>query len=81
MRGDLPPEALRALRARLGWLTPPWNITGQPAISLPALVSEAGLPIGVQLVAAPGREDVLVGVAAQLERALEWTSRTAPTHA
>ena len=42
--------------------TPPFNVTGQPAISLPLHWNEAGLPIGVQLVAAFGREDLLLRV-------------------
>ena len=47
--------------------TPPFNMSGQPAISLPLHWNDDGLPIGVQLVAAYGREDVLIRVAAQLE--------------
>src|SRR5262245_6586608 len=46
--------------------TEPWNATGQPALSLPLAYSREGLPVGVQLVAAPGREDWLFGVAAEL---------------
>ena len=49
--------------------TPPFNATGQPACSLPLFHNAAGLPIGVQLVAAYGREDLLLRVAAQLEAA------------
>lgn len=49
--------------------TAPFNATGQPAASLPLSKNAAGLPIGVQLVAAYGREDVILRVAAQLERA------------
>lgn len=52
--------------------TAQFNVTGQPAISLPMHRSADGLPIGVQLVAAYGREDVLVRVAAQLEAASPW---------
>ena len=55
--------------------TPAFNTTGQPAISLPLHVDEDGLPVGVQLVAAYGREDVLVRVAAQLEAAAPWADR------
>jgi amidase len=46
--------------------TEPWNATGQPALSLPLARSSEGLPVGVQLVAKPGREDWLLGVAAEL---------------
>lgn len=78
VRGDASPEELAALRQRFGWLTPPWNITGQPAISLPVAWSDRGLPIGVQLVAAAGREDLLVSVAARLEEVHGWLGRTPP---
>jgi len=49
--------------------TPPFNATGQPACSLPLYRNAAGLPIGVQLVGAYGREDLLFRIAAQLEAA------------
>ncbi|HTJ45124.1 MAG TPA: amidase family protein [Kofleriaceae bacterium] len=49
--------------------TPPFNATGQPAISLPLFKNAAGLPIGSHLVAAYGREDLLIRVASQLEAA------------
>jgi amidase len=52
--------------------TRPFNVTGQPAISLPAGRTIEGLPIGVQLVGDHGREDVLLAIAAQLERARPW---------
>jgi amidase len=54
--------------------TPPFNMSGQPAISLPLCRNVEGLPIGIQLVAAYGREDVLIRVAAQLESAQPWSS-------
>lgn len=59
----------------------PWNVTGQPAISLPMHWSAEGLPVGVQLVAGFGREDVLVQVAAQLEAAQPWADRIPTIHA
>lgn len=68
----------RELTSRLAGVTPflpQFNVTGQPAISVPLGMSPDGLPIGVQLVAAPGREDVLIQVAAQLEHASPWTER------
>jgi amidase len=55
--------------------TSSFNVTGQPAISLPLHWNDAGLPIGVQLVAAYGREDVLFRVAGQLEQAAPWADR------
>lgn len=61
--------------------TPPFNVTGQPAISLPLHWNPEGLPIGVQLVAAFGREDLLLRVAAQLEEAQPWSHRWPPIHA
>jgi amidase len=62
-------------------LVEPWNATGQPAISLPLGWSADGLPVGVQLVAAPGRDDVLLRVAAQLEQAKPWAHRRPPISA
>jgi len=56
-------------------MTSPFNVTGQPALSLPLAHDDDGMPIGVQLVAAFGREDVLLRVGAQLERAQPWSIR------
>src|SRR3954469_22056523 len=52
-----------------------FNVAGQPAITLPVAHGENGLPIGVQLVAPFGREDLLLRVAARLELALPWQHR------
>ena len=64
--------------AELVPFTTHFNVSGQPAISLPMHWSDDGLPIGVQLVAAYGREDVLLRVAAQLEAAAPWRDRRPP---
>jgi amidase len=58
----------------------PFNMSGQPAVSLPVHHAD-GLPVGVQLVAAYGREDQLVSVAAQLEAEVGWARRVPPVHA
>lgn len=57
-----------------------YNMTGQPAISLP-LGFEDGLPIGVQAVARFGDEATLLKLAAQLEHAMPWAGRVPPIHA
>jgi amidase len=61
--------------------TAQFNLTGQPAISLPLHWTPGGLPVGVQLVAAYGREDMLIRVASQLEQAAPWSERHPPVHA
>jgi amidase len=61
--------------------TAQFNMTGQPAVSLPMHWTPDGLPVGVQLVAAYGREDLLVRVASQLEQAAPWHERRPRVHA
>lgn len=81
--GATPDNPLNGLfrSAPIVQFTAPFNATGQPAISLPLHWSDSGLPIGVQLVAAYGREDLLLRVAAQLEQAQPWSARVPPVHA
>jgi len=62
----------------LGPFTAAFNVSGHPAISLPLGESREGLPIGVQIVAARGRDDLLLRVAATLEQAMPWRDREPP---
>jgi amidase len=66
------------LAARFTPWTPPFNLTGQPAVTVPAGVGADGLPLSVQLVGRLGAEDTLYALAAQLEAARPWASRRPP---
>jgi amidase len=59
----------------------PYNVAGQPAISLPLAWHSSGLPIGIQLGARPAEEHVLTQLAAALEEARPWRDRLPPVHA
>jgi amidase len=58
--------------------TSAWNYTGQPAASLPAALTDGGVPIGVQLIARPNDEATILSVAAQLEAEIGWPDRRPP---
>jgi amidase len=75
-----PYELLARMAPHLAF-TEPFNVTGHPAISLPLYWTANGLPLGVQLVARLGREDLLFRVAAQLEEAAPWAGRRPPIFA
>ena len=66
---------------KTGTFTAAFNATGQPAISLPLHWTEDGLPVGIQFIAPTGREDILIALAAQLERAKPWSDRRPPVFA
>ncbi len=78
-----PEEPFRAfiVAAPFGAFTLPFNLSGQPAISLPTHWTTGGLPVGTQLVAAFGREDLLLRVASQVESAASWAGRVPRVHA
>jgi amidase len=66
---------------RAGRFTPwttPFNVTGQPACTLPAGFGADGLPLSVQLVGRPGAEDVLYSLAGQIENARPWAEYRPP---
>jgi amidase len=76
-------EGLGALRTLLEMagvypFTGIWNMTGQPALSVPAPPTEDGLPVGAQLIGPPDGEGRLLALAAQLERELGWPARRPP---
>ena len=68
---DFPPLEIIAMAA----FTALFNITGQPAVSLPLHVAPSGLPVGVQVVAGPWQDALLIRVASQLEAAAPWAGR------
>lgn len=78
---DVKPWKISSTYALIGLFTLPFNVTGQPAISLPLHQTEAGLPVGVQLVANMGHDNLLLELAAELEQAMPWKDRIAPNHA
>ena len=75
LSGDNPLADMAAGLSAMTSFAIPFDVSGQPAVSLPLSWSPTGLPIGVQLVARYGREDVLFRLASQLEEAEPWTDR------
>jgi amidase len=58
--------------------TPPFNLTGQPSLSLPLHQSEGGLPIAMMFTARYADEATLFRLAAQLEKEMPWIGRKPP---
>ena len=77
---DDPSDPMRVVRrsARSFPFVAPFNTTGDPAISLPLHQDENNLPVGIQLVAPYPRDDIVLRVAAELERARPWRDRNPP---
>lgn len=83
----LPPERDFEAQTAFSPYCSGYNLTGQPAVSLPVGVTSgdhgfpAGLPVGVQLAAGVGRDGLLLAVASRLERAFGWARRHPPAWA
>ncbi|MDD2858478.1 MAG: amidase [Candidatus Nanopelagicales bacterium] len=75
MRNDADPAADFAAQCAFTPYTSPFNLTGQPAISLPLHWTSEGLPVGIQLVGRLFDESTLISLAAQLEAAQPWIAR------
>jgi len=84
-----PPPRVDHLKGRGYWATStaasaacpfawPWNVVGWPAISVPAGLTTAGLPIGAQLVASAESEALLLSLAAELEQSRRWHEQRPP---
>jgi amidase len=85
-----PALAVGAIDGLSGWQTDkvmtaacpytwPWNVTGWPAVNVPAGVTSAGLPVGAQLLGPENSEPRLIALAAQLETAERWYERRPKT--
>ena len=81
LRDDADPAADFEAQKRFTPFTSPYNISGQPAVSVPlhwADLDGTTLPVGIQLVGRPGGERTLLALAAALERAAPWAHRRPP---
>ena len=68
-------QSVENIRAAWYPYTMPFNLTGNPAVSLPCGFDAAGLPLAIQLVARPGEDERLLRVAAVFERVRPWAGR------
>ncbi|MGB9377867.1 MAG: amidase [Mycobacteriales bacterium] len=75
LRDDSDPAADFEAQTRYTPYTAVYNMTGQPAVSVPLFWTQGGLPIGVMLVGRPADEVTLLSLSAQLESARPWQHR------
>ncbi|HEV7646846.1 MAG TPA: amidase [Actinophytocola sp.] len=84
-----PPLPVGAIDGLTGWGTDravitacpytwPWNVLGWPGMNVPAGLTDAGLPVGAQLLGPAGGEERLISLAAQLESVARWADHTPP---
>ena len=78
LRNDADPAQDFENQKRFTPFTAPYNMSGQPAVSIPLHWNDDGLPIGVQLIGRPGDEVTLLRLAAQIEAAEPWAHRKPP---
>ena len=78
LRDDDDPAGDFARQKQFTPWTSAWNVTGMPAINLPLHWTSHGLPVGVMLAARPAEEELLLGLAAQVEQAAPWHDRRPP---
>jgi amidase len=71
------PIAFNAAGSFVPW-TPPFNVTGQPGLAIPAGIGSDRLPLSIQLVGRLGAEETLYALGAQLEAARPWADRRPP---
>jgi aspartyl-tRNA(Asn)/glutamyl-tRNA(Gln) amidotransferase subunit A len=76
------PDRIGGKPVAAGWMTfmpfsSPWNLGTHPTASIPAGLNDAGRPVGLMAIAPPGREDLVVQVAAALEATQPWSFATA----
>ncbi len=72
---DQTPEEHMATFSSFPSFAQPFNLSGQPALSLPLATSATGLPIGIQIAGRHLQEATLLQIAAELETALPWSGR------
>jgi amidase len=78
LRDDDDPAADFEAQKRFTPFTAPYNMSGQPAVSIPAFWNSAGLPIGIHLIGRPNDEVTLLRLSAQIEAAAPWAHRRPP---
>ncbi len=81
LRDDEDPAADFEAQKRFTPFTAPFNVSGQPAMSIPVHHTADGLPVGVQLVGRPRDEVTIIALAAQVERVVDWHTRVPPLRA
>jgi amidase len=64
--------------AKTGMFCAPFSFTGQPALVVPATVTQSGLPVGVQIIGRHGDDELLLSLGSALQQAIGWTDRRPP---